>query len=158
MNFFWVQGYSSATLTEGWTILVFYVLFSHHIFFKPRAALALMLPERIWPGWSSGQGWKSRTAEPWAGKLLLSHMPCSDFTPLFLSWWKCGLQQVTNLPSYGISTRKVISCVLIPWKIWYLHVCDRARGLSFFFPVGVEQWNFLFWWKCRGFETAPACS
>lgn len=143
--FFWVQGYSSASPREGWMILVFCVLLSHHVFLTAQAALALILLERIWAGWASGHWWKSTTAEPWAGKLPVSYIPCSGFAPLFLAWLKHGLQQVRNLPSHGASTGKVISCVLIHWKIGISIICDRAMGLGFFFPAGVGQWNFQFW-------------
>lgn len=65
--------------------------------------------------------------------------------------WLCtslGLQQVTNLPSCGVSTGKVISCVLIHWKFDIsMFVTEQGAWVSFFFPVGVEQWNFLFWKK-----------
>lgn len=77
----------------------------------------------------------------WAGKLLLSYIPCSDF-----AFSSChGLQQATNLPSHGVSTGKVISCVHIHWKFDISVFFDRAMDLGFsFFPLESSNGIFCF--------------
>lgn len=64
------------------------------------------------------------------------------------TFWLCtslGLQHVTNLSSYGFSTGKVISCVLIHWKFDISMFFDRARGLGFsFFPLESSNGIFCF--------------